>query len=291
MYLSELKTGDQKTLDKPVDLRVLSLGAGVQSSTLLFKIINKEIKPVDVVIFSDTGNEPKSVYDWLDYLSSVMKDNDMEFHIVRSNENTGNIVNDYKSKTGRHAFLPLHIIRPSGKSGIARRTCTYEYKIRPLHQWIRKHFGVKYLTGKHVEMVMGISYDEIARVNIPRDKWQVNCYPLVDNKIERSDCIAWMKEGGYGEPPRSACVICPYRSNKEWRYLKETDHGAFHDAVEFDEYLRNDEKGVGKEKFSSFVKNSKPFLYHGKIPLKEADFSGELSYEPFDDECEGMCGV
>jgi hypothetical protein len=47
--------------EKP-DLRVLSLGAGVQSSTVLFKMLEGEIPMADVSIFADTGNEPKAVY-------------------------------------------------------------------------------------------------------------------------------------------------------------------------------------------------------------------------------------
>ena len=63
-YLNEMRLGDQQTLEKKPNLRILSLGAGVQSSTLLMKIYNNEIKPVDAAIFADTGNEPQEVYEW-----------------------------------------------------------------------------------------------------------------------------------------------------------------------------------------------------------------------------------
>ena len=38
-YWKELRLADEKTLEKNVDLRVLSLGAGVQSSFVLFKML------------------------------------------------------------------------------------------------------------------------------------------------------------------------------------------------------------------------------------------------------------
>lgn len=44
-------------------IRVLSLGAGVQSSTLALMIARGELPPVDCAIFSDTGWEPKAVYE------------------------------------------------------------------------------------------------------------------------------------------------------------------------------------------------------------------------------------
>ena len=43
-------------------LRILSLGAGVQSTTLALMIEKGEIPMVDCAIFSDVGAEPKLVY-------------------------------------------------------------------------------------------------------------------------------------------------------------------------------------------------------------------------------------
>jgi hypothetical protein len=45
-------------------MRVLSLGAGVQSSTLLLMAVHGEVQ-IDRAIFADTGWEPRGVYDWL----------------------------------------------------------------------------------------------------------------------------------------------------------------------------------------------------------------------------------
>jgi len=47
------------------NLRILSLGAGVQSSTLALMIAKGEIPMVDCAIFADTMGEPKAVYEWL----------------------------------------------------------------------------------------------------------------------------------------------------------------------------------------------------------------------------------
>ena len=43
------------------NLRILSLGAGVQSSTLALKIKHGEIPMVDAAIFADVKGEPKNV--------------------------------------------------------------------------------------------------------------------------------------------------------------------------------------------------------------------------------------
>ncbi|WSA82652.1 hypothetical protein OG930_06905 [Streptomyces sp. NBC_01799] len=46
-------------------LKVLSLGAGVQSTCLLLMAAEGHLPGLDVAIFADTGWEPRAVYDHL----------------------------------------------------------------------------------------------------------------------------------------------------------------------------------------------------------------------------------
>jgi len=47
-------------------LHIISLGAGVQSTTMALMAAHREIEPMpDCAIFADTGWEPKAVYDHL----------------------------------------------------------------------------------------------------------------------------------------------------------------------------------------------------------------------------------
>jgi len=49
-------------------MRVLNLGAGVQSSTIYLMMVDGDIPACDVAIFADTGEEPQAVYDHLGWL-------------------------------------------------------------------------------------------------------------------------------------------------------------------------------------------------------------------------------
>ena len=54
-------------------LRILSLGAGVQSSTMALMANEGAFGPLpDYAIFADTGWEPKKVYDHLKWLESQL---------------------------------------------------------------------------------------------------------------------------------------------------------------------------------------------------------------------------
>jgi hypothetical protein len=53
-------------------LRILSLGAGVQSSTLLLMAEKGEIEPFSCAIFADTGWESEQTYLWLEYMRQMV---------------------------------------------------------------------------------------------------------------------------------------------------------------------------------------------------------------------------
>ena len=46
-----------------------------------------------------------------------------------------------------------------------------------------------------VELVMGISFDELQRMKINQLKYIFNQYPLVENAIRRHNCLEWLENG------------------------------------------------------------------------------------------------
>jgi hypothetical protein len=118
------------------------------------------------------------------------------------------------------------------------------------------------LRGKVVEVVMGISQDEIQRAKYPPNKWAINCYPLIENKITRHDCLHYFETLGFPQPPRSACIICPYHDNKEWQRIKDKHPKEFEYAVDFDNKLRSSEESQFVNKLDGEL-----FLHRKMQPL------------------------
>jgi len=58
----------------PGVLRVLSLGAGIQSSTVLLMSLAGELPRLDAAIFADTGWEPAAVYAHLKRLEQAAEE-------------------------------------------------------------------------------------------------------------------------------------------------------------------------------------------------------------------------
>jgi hypothetical protein len=273
-------------------LRILSLGAGVQSTTLLYMMVKGEIELPDHVIFSDTGWEPKPVYEHLAKLEELMQQHNILFHKVTA----GNIRSDVLRTDGsRVALLPTYMKNPNNSKGMMQRQCTAEYKINPAMKKHRELVGLKprQQSKEHLgTTIFGISYDEIQRMKDPPFSWLRNEYPLIDMKLTRQMCLDWCEQHGYELPPRSACIGCPFKSDHEWRLLRDTMPDEWQDAVDFDNEYREAVRVRGKL-------SSIPFLHKSLIPLGEVDLrtskeKGQFSLfgeDQFDQECEGMCGV
>ena len=273
-------------------LRVLSLGAGVQSSTLALMIEYGEIPMVDCAIFSDVGAEPQKVYDWLEYLKSKLS---YPVHTVQWRNLKQDII-DASQGNYRGFTAPFYTMNiETEKKGLLRRQCTNDYKIKPVIQKIRSLLGYekgeRVIKDTKVELVMGISYDEMQRMKTNQLKYIENQYPLVERAIRRSDCIEWMEINNFPTPPRSACTFCPYHSNQEWRMIKENKE-EWDEVVKIDKMIRDQEKFKKNKKEDYHL--DKIYLHRDCKPIDEVDLrekddqTGQYSLL---DECEGMCGV
>ena len=257
-------------------MRILSLGAGVQSSTLAMMAEHEELPKLDAAIFADTGWEPKSVYTQLEWLKK-----NVSFPIYTVS--AGNLKNDLISAnntTGqRFSAVPFF----TEKGGIGRRQCTSEYKIIPVQKKIRELMGYK--PRKHVkgvcELWIGISLDEIQRMKPSQKKWIKHEFPLIENRITRMDCMEWFRDNGYPEPVKSSCLGCPFHSNQMWQELKDYSPEEFEDAVYMDKIIRN---GGSKMEY-------KQYMHKNLKPLSEIDFVGNDHADLFGNECDGFCNT
>jgi hypothetical protein len=271
-----------------VALRVLSLGAGVQSTTLALMAAHGEITPMpDCAIFADTQWEPSAVYD---HLAWLMSPNVLPFpiHVVSG----GNLRTDLlRAASGeRWTSIPAFTRNVSGarvEIGMIRRQCTKDYKIVPIRRKVRELAGLTRRRSPKapvVEQWIGISLDEVMRMKPSAETWQVNRWPLIERRMTRQDCLRWLERNDYPIPPKSSCIGCPFHSDSMWRHLRDHDAHAWSDAVVIDRSIRTGLRGIRGE----------VFLHRSAVPLDEADLAtaedlGQLDL--FANECEGVCGV
>lgn len=271
---------------------VISLGAGVQSSTMALMASRGELLDikVDFAIFADTQDESKKVYEWLEWLEGQLS---FPVYRVTKGRLSDRSLEMRVTKDGRRfskTDIPVYTLSADGSKGmIPFRSCTADFKIKPILKELRSRCGIKRgQKGATVTSLIGISYDEQQRMKDSRDAWVVNRWPLVEMKMRRYDCLEWMRRNGFPEPPRSSCVYCPFHRNAEWRRLQTEEPEDFARAVKFERDLQ-----AAKKNSENF--HSTPFLHKDCKPLDEIDFRSDVERGQglldFQDECDGMCGV
>lgn len=255
--------------DTGVNLTVLSLGAGVQSTALLLLAIDGVLPRPDAAIFADTGWEPAAVYAQVDRLAAVAAAAGIGFHRVSN----GNLRDDAISPGHRYASIPYFVHNPDGTGGMGRRQCTSEYKLVPIRRKVRELLGAappdfrRVPRGRVCEQWVGFSTDEVVRANRQRDSGGVGylttTYPLLDLGMSRKDCQRWLAARGWGETAKSACIGCPFHGNRQWRDLRDHHPAEWADAVAFDTAIR---KGGAR----GLPLTGEAFLHRSRLPLDHA---------------------
>lgn len=250
-------------------IHIISLGAGVQSSTMALMAAHGEITPMpSFAVFADTGDEPREVYDWIEQLRPLLP-----FRIVWAKAQSFPLSENLVNKQG-FSQIPAYSFNDKGNPSIGKRQCTREWKIRPVTRAIRQTTRThgKRVPPNYFIVWKGISIDESHRMKSSNDPSQAVRYPLIDLGLSRQDCVAYLDKLGF-HVPKSACYFCPFRSDAQWKASKEK-------PFEWQRILAIDQ----------MLNRRGEYLHRSCTPLTEVDFTPD-PLDWFGNECEGMCGV
>ena len=144
--------------------RIISLGAGVQSSALALMAARGDIPAVDAAIFADTQDEPVKVYEWLEWLTGEIARSPHPYPVynVTMGQLSAKALTMRTTKDGRKfssSDIPVFTKGADGKLGkIRSRACTRDFKLVPIFRksrelagdadikaWRKKHSGPRKL--------------------------------------------------------------------------------------------------------------------------------------------------
>ena len=269
--------------NKEADIKVISLGVGVQSTAVyLMSSMEYKMPRADVAIFSDPGAEGESTYKLLEWLKKWQKENNGIPIVVTNEKNLYKDIIEQEGTDKKISSMPLF----SDMGGMVMRQCTQTYKIHPVIKATREILGIKPRKRmKPTEMWLGISTDEIQRVKKSGLYNIEYFYPLIYNNMSRLDCINFFKKNNFPIPDKSGCVFCPFTNNKSWIKMKKNKPKDFQVAINADNALRN----IGKK-----IKNCshiKYYIHPSLKPLEDIEFEDNQMgmFDEFD--CEGHCGL
>jgi hypothetical protein len=144
--------------------------------------------------------------------------------------------------------------------GQVRRQCTAHWKIDPMRRWVSETVQAAGLTKTPglVEQWLGISMDEWRRAKTSDVAYVTHRYPLLEQRMTRADCVAWLQAHDLPVPHKSACVFCPYQNKRTWGELKREGGPDWAHALEIDTLIRD-------------ARPPYPLFVHPKrVPLGEA---------------------
>ena len=257
-------------------MNILSLGAGVQSSTLAMMAARGEIGPMpDAAIFADTGWEPRKVMEYLDWLEKQLP-----FPVYRVMHKDG-LLSALQKNEG---VIGMPFFSSNGGMGY-RRQCTREFKINPVQRKVRELLGYQprqRIPANSATVWIGISTDEAIRMKPSQTPWIMNRWPLIESGMTRGHCLEWFQSHQFPMPPKSSCLGCPFRSDKQWVELKQGDQDEWNATIEMDRFIRKRNSNSQYEEF----------MHRSCKPLDQVNFNIiENQTDMFGNECEGMCGV
>jgi hypothetical protein len=259
--------------------------AGVQSTALLILAARGDLGPLDGAIFADTGWEPAAVYRHLDRLQGEVAD---PAGIPIWRVTAGDLRRDALDPDHRFASMPLYVRNPDGGEGMGRRQCTREYKLAPIHRQIRELLGAptradgsigRVPRGRFAQVWVGISLDEADRADSARAHhpgYARPVFPLLDRGLTRRYCHAINTAAGFVDVPKSACVGCPFHTNRQWRTIRDTQPQEWADAVAFDHAIRH---GSPRATSLGHPLRGQMYLHRSRVPLDQAPIDRVTAHE------------
>jgi hypothetical protein len=201
------------------------------------------------------------VYDHLVRLERVLP-----FPVRRVYSHAGKIQDSIA--TGKYEPIPWFV-----DGAMGRRQCTKVWKLYPIRREVRKALGGRTPKGG-CEMQIGISLEEAAyRCKDSTVDYIRNVWPLVELRMNRGDCLAYLQRAGWTDVPRSACIGCPFLSDENW--ITRRQQREWPELVAISRRLA----ATGQ--------------YRALKPVDEIDFrtwAEKGQADLFGSECEGMCG-
>lgn len=109
------------------------------------------------------------------------------------------------------------------------RICSDKFKVRVLHKYFKRPCF----------SLIGFDFGEGKRIKNAQIKQIKNCFPLIENRIDREGCKQIIKKHDLPIPMKSGCYICPFQKKGQWIELRYKHPYLFKKAVDLEKRKRS----------------------------------------------------
>jgi hypothetical protein len=281
-------------VSKPLEgarMRFLLLGLGRQSVAMALMAERGLIGPKpDAIIVANMGTAERG---WAQDMLRTLQSPNFPLSIPIVEVRGGDLDGDFEAViTGekkRFSNPPMFVKNDDGSRGRITRGCTFDHKIKRELAIMKEMLGYKpgqWMPDEPIaEQWLGMSMDEVQRMQAPPVDWLVNRYPLIEAGWTVQKCERWLLEE-YGLKVRhSGCYFCPFTENRVWLAMQQEAPEEFERACQRDEAMRHNIPNLRQP----------AFIHDSLQPLRSLDFAKlirERQGALLDDVCpEGHCGL
>lgn len=244
---------------------VLNYGGGVQTVAMCVLVAQGKLPRPERILIADTSWEAATTWDYLDeHVRPMLAGIGLSVEVAPHSLATVDLYD-------KNGVTLMPVFTPTGK---LQSFCSNEWKLRVVRRYLR---SVGYGPECPIRNWIGYTTDEAHRLRVSDSQWANNHYPLCfDVPMRRADCRRLIRDFGLPVPHKSACYMCPHRTNEEWRVIRDYAPEQWQQAVAIDAEIRSNDQRGGV------------YLHRSLVPLAEANIDS-LDSDQYELDCAGGC--
>lgn len=273
-------------------MTVFSFGAGQESMYILLRLIfdpafyARHVIGELIVVGSDTGAEHPHTYKAVYWAMKLCYKHGIKFYWVMPKHG-------FHSKTW-HSLSTQYVRNSSVGSAAFRQSCTDNLKVKVVDRFVENYLAKKhgvrrylklayyrnYTASGPIRLILGFAKGEERRTSngnkfdpVWKQKCVVRHYPLIEDGVDRAECIGYNSTQLPFSVFPSNCMICFYQSDQEVLWLNRNYPQVFAEWVDME-----------RAKLEKHQDKEKNFGVYGKITLTQKLEKAERLYGHWSDE-------
>jgi hypothetical protein len=195
---------------------IVAFGGGVDSTAMIIGLI-EEKRPIDLILFADTGGERPHTYDHINKFSKWLTDKGYPEIVVVKRVRRDGSLETLEEECHRRKNLP--------SIAYGFKSCSQKHKIAPQDKYLNNWQPAIDTWSKGLKCVKYVGYDsnESHRADNAAKRLDTKydyLYPLIEWNWDREECLEIIDKHGIKNVGKSACFFCPSSKPKEIIELK-----------------------------------------------------------------------
>ncbi|MHA1827799.1 MAG: phosphoadenosine phosphosulfate reductase domain-containing protein [Candidatus Heimdallarchaeaceae archaeon] len=201
------------------EIHIVNFSGGKDSTAMLLFMLENNY-PIDYVVFCDTGVEYPEIYENINKMEKLLKnERGISITVLKDKHDMLYYMTDYKRVRGKYKGIPYSFPTPRN------RWCTSKLKLQPINKFrdsVRKDGGVFDYVGYNISEHKRFSRTAFIRTQ----KHNSTCIsPLLENGINGKTALELCYRNGftfnglYEYIDRASCWCCPFKKLGEFKHL------------------------------------------------------------------------